>query len=78
MSYPAPLLSLLLLLLPPLLTSLSLPSPPSSSSFLSVSTLPSLTSLAGGTPFYVYDKGRLEQAADETLAFPNAFGLTVR
>ncbi len=31
-----------------------------------------------GSPFYLYDQSRLEEAAQATLAFPNAFGLTVR
>jgi diaminopimelate decarboxylase len=31
-----------------------------------------------GTPCYVYDQGALEAQADAMLAFPNAFGLTVR
>jgi diaminopimelate decarboxylase len=31
-----------------------------------------------GTPCYVYDQTTLEQAARQALAFPNAFGLTVR
>jgi diaminopimelate decarboxylase len=31
-----------------------------------------------GTPCYVYDRATAEQAADRALAFPNAFGLTVR
>jgi len=31
-----------------------------------------------GTPVYVYDEASLEKAADTMLAFPNAFGLTVR
>ena len=31
-----------------------------------------------GTPTYVYDQGSLERQADRALAFPNAFGLTVR
>jgi diaminopimelate decarboxylase len=31
-----------------------------------------------GTPCYVYDRVTAEQAADRSLAFPNAFGLTVR
>jgi len=31
-----------------------------------------------GTPCYVYDRGTLEAAARRALAFPNAFGLTVR
>lgn len=33
---------------------------------------------AHGTPCYVYSQERLEQQADAMLAFPNAFGLTVR
>jgi diaminopimelate decarboxylase len=31
-----------------------------------------------GTPVYVYDQARLEAAAREVLAFPNAYGLTAR
>jgi diaminopimelate decarboxylase len=31
-----------------------------------------------GTPCYVYDRAALVAAADHALAFPNAFGLTVR
>src|ERR1043166_2513948 len=31
-----------------------------------------------GTPLYIYDERTLEQQADKALAFPNAFGLTVR
>jgi diaminopimelate decarboxylase len=31
-----------------------------------------------GTPCYVYDEASLEAAAERALAFPNAFGLTVR
>jgi diaminopimelate decarboxylase len=31
-----------------------------------------------GTPCYVYDRATLEAAARQALAFPNAFGLTVR
>ncbi len=31
-----------------------------------------------GTPAYVYDEARMRRAANEALAFPNAFGLTVR
>jgi diaminopimelate decarboxylase len=33
---------------------------------------------AHGTPCYVYDQATLETQADAMLAFPNAFGLTVR
>lgn len=31
-----------------------------------------------GTPAYVYDLARLKEQAGKVLAFPNAFGLTVR
>lgn len=31
-----------------------------------------------GTPVYVYDQQTLETAADQVLAFPNAYGLTAR
>src|SRR5580693_4726557 len=31
-----------------------------------------------GTPVYVYDERTLKEAARKALAFPNAFGLTVR
>ena len=31
-----------------------------------------------GTPCYVYDQASLDAAAQRALAFPNAFGLTVR
>ena len=31
-----------------------------------------------GTPSYVYDRAILEASARRALAFPNAFGLTVR
>lgn len=31
-----------------------------------------------GTPFYLYDEGKLRQSAADALAFPNAYGLKVR
>ena len=31
-----------------------------------------------GTPCYVYDETSLRMAADQVLAFPNAYGLTAR
>ncbi len=31
-----------------------------------------------GTPCYIYDQASLEESAHKTLAFPNAYGLTVR
>lgn len=34
--------------------------------------------MAGGTPLYAYSLEQLEKSADACLAFPNAFGLTVR
>jgi diaminopimelate decarboxylase len=34
--------------------------------------------VAGGTPLYAYSLEQLERSADACLAFPNAYGLTVR
>jgi len=41
-------------------------------------TAASAIAAAQGTPCYVYDQATLEAQADAMLAFPNAFGLTVR
>jgi len=40
--------------------------------------LPPLESIALKTPFYAYPKSRLQASAVQALAFPNAYGLTVR
>ena len=41
-------------------------------------TVASAIAAAQGTPCYVYDEATLQAQADAMLAFPNAFGLTVR
>lgn len=45
--------------------------------FLNRDTVESITALAG-TPVYVYDEATLRRQAAAALAFPHAFGLTVR
>jgi diaminopimelate decarboxylase len=52
--------------------------PPSKSVFLTPETTQTCVDAAGGTPLYVYSLEQLTKAADECLAFPHAFGLTVR
>eukprot|EP00587_Corethron_hystrix_P005105 CAMPEP_0113313082 /NCGR_PEP_ID=MMETSP0010_2-20120614/9645_1 /TAXON_ID=216773 ORGANISM="Corethron hystrix, Strain 308" /NCGR_SAMPLE_ID=MMETSP0010_2 /ASSEMBLY_ACC=CAM_ASM_000155 /LENGTH=491 /DNA_ID=CAMNT_0000169017 /DNA_START=34 /DNA_END=1509 /DNA_ORIENTATION=+ /assembly_acc=CAM_ASM_000155 len=52
--------------------------PPSSSAFLTPELASAAIDAAQGTPLYVYDLEKLQKSADECLAFPNAFGLTVR
>eukprot|EP00520_Triparma_pacifica_P003732 CAMPEP_0118645250 /NCGR_PEP_ID=MMETSP0785-20121206/7396_1 /TAXON_ID=91992 /ORGANISM="Bolidomonas pacifica, Strain CCMP 1866" /LENGTH=490 /DNA_ID=CAMNT_0006537111 /DNA_START=1 /DNA_END=1473 /DNA_ORIENTATION=+ len=52
--------------------------PPSSSAFLNSQDIPPLEGVVGTTPFYAYSKERLEESASQALAFPNAYGLTVR
>jgi diaminopimelate decarboxylase len=46
--------------------------------FLTAETAKECVEVAGGTPLYAYSLDKLGQAADDCLAFPNAFGLTVR
>ena len=53
-------------------------SPPSKSIFLTPELAESCSVAAGGTPLYAYSLSELKKAADECLAFPNAYGLTVR
>lgn len=53
-------------------------SPPSSSGFLSSNDLPDLEAIVGATPFYAYSREKLTSSARQALAFPNAYGLTVR
>jgi len=50
---------------------------PSHSVFLSPETAKACIEKAG-SPVYVYSLNKLEEAADACLAFPNAYGLTVR
>ena len=49
-----------------------------SSEFLTPELAQACVKVAGGTPLYAYSLTKLEQAADACLAFPNAYGLTVR
>eukprot|EP00934_Nitzschia_sp_Nitz4_P005378 Nitzschia sp. Nitz4//scaffold166_size90379//29720//31228//NITZ4_005052-RA/size90379-augustus-gene-0.10-mRNA-1//-1//CDS//3329538181//5368//frame0 len=51
---------------------------PESSVFLTAETAKACVQEAGGSPVYAYSLEKLEQSADACLAFPNAFGLTVR
>lgn len=52
--------------------------PPSSSRFLTPELAQSCIDAAAGTPLYAYSLATLAQSADDVLAFPNAYGLTVR
>ena len=52
--------------------------PPSQSVFLTAELAKKCVNVAGGTPLYAYSIDKLNDAADACLAFPNAFGLTVR
>jgi len=51
---------------------------PSESSFLSPETAKKCIDVAEGTPLYAYSLAKLNENADACLAFPNAYGLTVR
>mmetsp|Transcript_15681 Transcript_15681/g.33139 ORF Transcript_15681/g.33139 Transcript_15681/m.33139 type:complete len:484 (+) Transcript_15681:123-1574(+) len=59
-------------------TSLRAEAPPSSSNFLTPELAQSCIDAASGTPLYAYSLDELAKAADGVLAFPNAYGLTVR
>mmetsp|Transcript_23187 Transcript_23187/g.41885 ORF Transcript_23187/g.41885 Transcript_23187/m.41885 type:complete len:484 (-) Transcript_23187:97-1548(-) len=48
------------------------------SAFLTQELANKCVEVAGGTPAYVYSLAELESRANDCLAFPNAFGLTVR
>lgn len=52
--------------------------PPNSSVFLTPEMAKKCIDVADGTPLYAYSIDALNQAADECLNFPNAYGLTVR
>ena len=52
--------------------------PPSSSGFLTPELAKACIDAASGTPLYAYSLDRLAESADAVLAFPNAYGLTVR
>ncbi|CAJ1969528.1 unnamed protein product [Cylindrotheca closterium] len=51
---------------------------PVKSVFLTPETAAACVDIAGGSPVYAYSLEKLEEAADACLAFPNAYGLTVR
>jgi diaminopimelate decarboxylase len=51
---------------------------PETSVFLTPETAKACIEIAGGSPLYAYSVEKLDQAANACLAFPNAFGLTVR
>jgi diaminopimelate decarboxylase len=53
-------------------------SPPQKSVFLTPETAQTCVEVAGGTPLYAYSVEQLTKAANDCLAFPNAYGLTVR
>jgi diaminopimelate decarboxylase len=51
---------------------------PDKSVFLTAESAKECVEVAGGSPLYAYSMDKLSQAADDCLAFPNAYGLTVR
>ena len=59
-------------------SSLRMASNPTESTFLTPESAKEAVEVAGGTPLYAYSLDKLGEAADACLAFPNAFGLTVR
>lgn len=59
-------------------TKLQMASPAAESVFLSPETAKKCVDVANGTPLYAYSMDKLTENADACLAFPNAYGLTVR
>ncbi|KAL9183791.1 hypothetical protein ACHAXT_004647 [Thalassiosira profunda] len=59
-------------------TALRAEAPPSSAGFLTPELAKACIDAASGTPLYAYSLARLAESADAVLAFPNAYGLTVR
>lgn len=51
---------------------------PEKSQFLTAETASACIDVAGGSPLYAYSLDKLGEAADDCLAFPNNYGLTVR
>jgi diaminopimelate decarboxylase len=51
---------------------------PAKSVFLTPETAQKCIEVAGGTPLYAYSLEKLQASAKNCLAFPNAYGLTVR
>jgi len=60
------------------LTKLQMAENPSESVFLTPETAKKCIDVANGTPLYAYSMQKLNENADACLAFPNAYGLTVR
>ena len=60
------------------LSSLNMASNPESSVFLTPETAKACIDAAGGSPLYAYSLAKLNESSDACLAFPNAYGLTVR
>ena len=61
-----------------LLRAASSAAPSASSNFLTPELAQSCIDVASGTPLYAYSLAALAKSADDCLAFPNAYGLTVR
>lgn len=59
-------------------TRLHMASNPDSSVFLTAETAKECIKVAGGSPLYAYSLQKLDKFSDDCLAFPNAYGLTVR
>lgn len=59
-------------------TALKMASNPDSSVFLTAETAKECIEVAGGTPLYAYSLKKLDEFSNACLAFPNAYGLTVR
>ena len=59
-------------------TQLQMAANPSQSVFLTPESAKKCIEVANGTPLYAYSMDKLNQNADACLAFPNAYGLTVR
>ena len=59
-------------------TKLQMASNPTESVFLTPESAKKCIDTASGTPLYAYSMEKLNENADACLAFPNAYGLTVR
>ena len=59
-------------------SALNMAANPDKSVFLTPSLAKSCIDAAGGSPLYAYSLDKLEETANDCLAFPNPYGLTVR
>lgn len=59
-------------------SSLAMSSNPTTSEFLTPELAKECINVAGGSPLYAYSLDKLDANAEACLAFPNAYGLTVR